>query len=39
MLGVPTSLAEDALYSESAARAVLSRRNLFAAGTETGRTL
>jgi hypothetical protein len=32
MLGVPTRLAEDALHSESAARAVLSRRNLFAAG-------
>jgi hypothetical protein len=31
MLGVPTRLAEDALHSESAARAVLSRRNLFAA--------
>jgi hypothetical protein len=32
MLGVPSRLAEDALHSESAARAVLSRRNLFAAG-------
>lgn len=32
MLGVPARLAEDALHSESAARAVLSRRNLFAAG-------
>jgi hypothetical protein len=32
MLGVPTRLAEDALHSERAARAVLSRRNLFAAG-------
>lgn len=32
MLGVAPRLAEDALHSESAARAVLSRRNLFAAG-------
>lgn len=32
LLGVPTRLAEDALHSERAARAVLSRRNLFAAG-------
>jgi hypothetical protein len=32
MLGVPSHQAEDALHSESAARAVLSRRNLFAAG-------
>ncbi len=32
LLGVPPRLAEDCLYSESAARAVLSRRNLFAAG-------
>ncbi len=32
MLGVPAHQAEDALHSESAARAVLSRRNLFAAG-------
>lgn len=32
MLGLPSRLAEDALHSESAARAVLSRRNLFAAG-------
>lgn len=32
MLGVPSRLAEDALHSEGAARAVLSRRNLFAAG-------
>lgn len=31
MLGVPSRLAEDAMHSESAARAVLSRRNLFAA--------
>lgn len=31
MLGVPARLAEDALHSERAARAVLSRRNLFAA--------
>jgi hypothetical protein len=33
MLGVPARLAEDALHSESAARAVLSRRNLFAASS------
>lgn len=33
MLGVPARLAEDALHNESAARAALSRRNLFAAGT------
>lgn len=32
MLGIPSHQAEDALHSESAARAVLSRRNLFAAG-------
>lgn len=32
MLGVAPRLAEDALHSESAARAVLSRRNLFVAG-------
>ncbi len=32
LLGVAPRLAEDALRSESAARAVLSRRNLFAAG-------
>lgn len=32
MLGVATHQTEDALHSESAARAVLSRRNLFAAG-------
>ncbi len=32
MLGVPAHQAEDALHSESAARAVPSRRNLFAAG-------
>lgn len=31
MLGVAPRLAEEALHSESAARAVLSRRNLFAA--------
>lgn len=33
ILGVPTRLAEDALHSESAARAVLTRRCLFAAGS------
>jgi hypothetical protein len=33
MLGVPARLAEDALHSESAARAVLSRRSLFAASS------
>lgn len=33
LLGLPTRLAEDALHSERAAFAVLSRRNLFAAGT------
>jgi hypothetical protein len=32
MLGVPQHQAEDALHSERAARAVLSRRNLLAAG-------
>lgn len=32
MLGVGDHQAEDALHSESAARAVLTRRNLFAAG-------
>jgi hypothetical protein len=32
MLGVPQHQAEDALHSERAARAVISRRNLFAAG-------
>lgn len=32
MLGVPRRFAEDALRSDSAARAVLSRRNFFAAG-------
>jgi hypothetical protein len=32
MLGVPAHQAEDALHSERAARAVLSRRSLFAAG-------
>jgi hypothetical protein len=32
MLGVHRSLAEDALHSERAAKAVLSRRSLFAAG-------
>lgn len=32
MLGLPTRLAEDALHSESSARAVLTRRSLFAAG-------
>jgi hypothetical protein len=32
MLGVAPRLAEDALHSEGAARAALSRRNLFAAG-------
>ena len=32
MLGVRRDLAEDALHSERAAKAVLSRRNLFAAG-------
>jgi hypothetical protein len=32
MLGIKTDLAEDALHSERAARAVLTRRNLFAAG-------
>lgn len=32
MLGVPTRLAEDALFSERSARAALSRRGLFAAG-------
>lgn len=32
LLGVQPHQAEDALHSESAARAVLSRRNLFAAG-------
>lgn len=30
MLGIAPRLAEDALHSESAARAVLTRRNLFA---------
>ena len=32
MLGVRADLAEDAMHSESAARAALSRRSLFAAG-------
>jgi hypothetical protein len=32
MLGLPPRLAEDALHSERAAKAVLSRRSLFAAG-------
>ena len=32
LLGLPAHQAEDALYSERAARAVLSRRHLFAAG-------
>lgn len=32
MVGLRPDLAEDALHSEGAARAVLSRRNLFAAG-------
>jgi hypothetical protein len=32
MLAIPERHSEDALHSESAARAVLTRRNLFAAG-------
>ncbi len=32
MIGVPEHQAEDALHSERAARATLTRRNLFAAG-------